>query len=119
MPDRINANLPSRDFGETERFYAALGFVTAFKGADWMVLTRGPLELEFFPHPDLKPEESWFSACVRVADLDALYAAWRAAGLPTDGIPRLTPPKQESFGQRMFALVDSDGSLLRCLGEDQ
>lgn len=119
MPDRITANLPSRDFDATERFYAALGFETAYKGEDWMILTRAALELEFFPHPGLQPEESWFSACVRVVDLDALYDAWSRAGLPAEGIPRLTAPKLEPFGLRMFALIDEDGSLLRCIGEGQ
>lgn len=117
MPqDRITANLPSRNFGKTEDFYAALGFVTRFRDAGWMILTRGPLELEFFLHPKLDPRESWFGACIRVADLDALYAAFQSAALPATptAIPRLTAPHREAFG-RMFALVDLDGNLLRCL----
>lgn len=115
MPDRITANLPSRDFNATVDFYAALGFSVVFKDRGWMILRRGPLELEFFPHPDLDPAESWFSACVRVADIDALYREWSAVGLPTQGAPRITPLKDEPFGMRMFALIDRDGSLLRCM----
>ncbi len=117
MPDRIIANLPSRDFAATVDFYGALGFDAGFRNEGWLILDRGPLEIEFFPHRDLDPRSSWFSACVRVDDLDGLFAMWRAAGLPTDGtaIPRLTDIVELPNAPRMFALVDPDGSLLRVL----
>jgi catechol 2,3-dioxygenase-like lactoylglutathione lyase family enzyme len=94
MTDRATANLPARSLDETEAFYAALGFNVAFKDEGWMILQRGSLELEFFPHPELDPKQSWFSACLRVDDLDALYAAFQQSGLPNDcwSTPRLTPP---------------------------
>lgn len=117
MKDRITANLPARDFSETATFYEKLGFVVAFRDAGWMILTRGPLEIEFFPYPDLDPATSSFGACVRVADVDALHRDWSSAALPQHGIPRLTPPRDEAFGFRMSALVDLNGSLLRCLTE--
>jgi hypothetical protein len=121
MADRATANLPSRDFAVTADFYGALGFAALFRDDGWMILVRGSLELEFFPMPQLKPKESWFSACLRVDDLDGLYAGFAAAadtaGLSRSAtaIPRLTPPVLEPFGLRMFALVDPDGSLIRCI----
>ena len=115
MTDRITANLPSKDLDETERFYAHLGFATSFRDDAWMVMVRGPLEVEFFPHRELDPQTSWFSACVRVADVDALYSQWSAVGLPKGGIPRLTPPNDEPGGMRQACLVDCNGSLLRIL----
>ncbi len=115
--DRITANLPAINFDATEAFYAALGFETGFKDDGWMILSRGSLELEFFPYPELNPWESSFSACVRVIDLDTLHTAWKEAGLSANGIPRLTAPRLEPFGLRMFALVDPNGSLLRCIAE--
>ncbi|MES2145714.1 MAG: bleomycin resistance protein, partial [Pseudomonadota bacterium] len=66
MADRITANLPARDFAATSAFYAALGFAEAYRGEGWMILRRGPLVLEFFPHPDVDPLTSSFSACIRV-----------------------------------------------------
>jgi catechol 2,3-dioxygenase-like lactoylglutathione lyase family enzyme len=118
--DRITANLPARDFNATIAFYAKLGFVEDYRDPHWMILARGPLVLEFFPYPDLDPASSSFSACVRVDDLDALYAAWGSVGLPPAGIPRVQgPPHAIVDGLRMFAVVDLDGSLLRCLGEDR
>jgi len=114
--DRITANLPARDLLQTGAFYRRLGFQIDFQDEGWMIVSRGSLELEFFPYPELDPWTSSFSACVRVSDVDALYAEWAQAGLPTQGIPRLTPPRNEPFGLSMAALVDLNGSLLRLLG---
>jgi len=118
MADRATANLPAKDMDATAHFYARLGFTAGFKDDGWMILNRRALELEFFPYRDLDPSLSSFSACLRVDDLDALYAAFQKAGLPSDcwSIPRLTAPKLEDFGLRMFALIDPNGSLLRCIG---
>lgn len=113
--DRITANLPARDFEETWRFYETLGFETTYRDEGWMVLKRGPLEIEFFLYRDLVPGESWFSACVRVEDGDALYDAWSRVGLPSSGIPRMTAARDEPSGLRIFPLVDPNGSLLRCI----
>jgi hypothetical protein len=117
MADRVTANLPARDMGRTEAFYHRLGFATGFRDDGWMILTRGPLEIEFFPHPTLDPWASDFGACVRVDDLDRLYADFQSAGLSADprDIPRLTPPVKQPRVPRMFGLVDENGSLLRCL----
>jgi hypothetical protein len=115
--DRITTNLPSRDFGATAAFYAALGFAQGFRDDGWMILTRGPLELEFFPWPDLDPYTSNASACVRVDDLDGLLTIWRSVGLSDNPrhIPRLTGIVKHPDVPRMFALIDPDGALLRVL----
>ncbi|MGE0493646.1 MAG: bleomycin resistance protein [Vulcanimicrobiota bacterium] len=116
MSDRVTANLPALDLDQTEAFYQRLGFSTGFKDEGWMVMHRGALELEFFPHSGLVPGESWFSACVRVNEVDSLYQDWCEANLPEQGIPRLTPPKNEPWGLRQANLIDCNGSLLRILG---
>ncbi|MDX2275034.1 MAG: bleomycin resistance protein [Hyphomonadaceae bacterium] len=115
--DRITANLPARSTDDTAAFYERLGFVVGFKDDGWLILKRGSLEIEFFAHPELDPRTSCFSACIRVDDLDALYADFCRAGLPADcwSVPRLTPPAIEPHGMRIFALIDLDGSLLRCI----
>lgn len=117
MADRITANLPARDLATTSAFYARLGFVERFRDDGWMILERGPLMLEFFPHPDCDPWSSWFSACIRVDDPDALLKEWQGAGLPSDArsIPRLTGFFKPGAAPRMFALVDENGSLLRVI----
>ena len=114
---RITANLPSRDFSATEAFYARLGFATDYRDEGWMILRRGPLEVEFFPHPELDPAASWFSACIRLDDIDTLFAEWENLDLPRDrtSIPRLVAPMKHQNVPRFFALIDPDGSLWRCL----
>ncbi len=114
--DRATANLPSADLDRTAAFYAALGFVIAFKDDGWMILERGAITLEFFPVA-VDPRTTTGSACLRVDDLDALHADFRAVGqLP--GFCRTTPgvlPISEAHGLRMFVLIDPHGNLLRCL----
>lgn len=116
MTDRLTANLPARSFDETSRFFEKIGFAVQFRDEGWMIMSAGPLEIEFFPHPDLDPKTSWFSACVRVADVDALHDRWSRALAGYEAHFRITPPADQAFGLRMFALIDPNGSLLRCLG---
>ena len=73
--------------------------------------------LEFFPHPELDPATTWFSCCLRTDDLDGLYSACTAAGVPEQcwGFPRLHAPKMEESGLRIGYLVDPDGSLVRLI----
>jgi catechol 2,3-dioxygenase-like lactoylglutathione lyase family enzyme len=115
MADHATPNLPSRDFGVTERFYAVLGFETGWRDEGWMILDRGTVKLEFFPYPDLDPMSSSFSCCLRLDDIDTFYAAAIAAGLPETcfGHPRLNPPRVEASGMRIAYMVDPDGTLLR------
>ncbi|TCW83965.1 bleomycin resistance protein [Burkholderia sp. SRS-46] len=117
MTDFASPNLPSRDFGATSRFYAKLGFVEAWRDDGWMILERGDLLLEFFPHPDLDPAASWFSCCFRLDDVDAFFEVVLAAGVPetTTGWPRAHRPKHEAWGGTVGALIDPDGSLIRLI----
>ena len=120
LTDRATPNLPSRDFTATAQFYAALGFCESWRDANWMILTRGTLVLEFFPSPDLDPEASAFGSCLRLDDVEAFYSVLLAAGIPeTDiGYPRLHRPKREPWGGLVGALIDPDGSLLRLIQEN-
>lgn len=115
MVDRATPNLPSRDLDATAAFYAALGFATTYGAPGWLILERGSLVLEFFPDPGLDPATTAAGCCLRVDDLDGLYADCVAAGLPVThlGRPRLHPPEVEDSGMRIGYLVDADGNLLR------
>ena len=115
--DRSTPNLPSRDFDITERFYLGIGFARVFRDDGWMILRRGTVDLEFFPHPGLDSERSWFSCCLRLDDVDAFHIACRDAAIPegSAGHPRLQAPSA-SHGLRMGALVDPDGTLVRVIG---
>jgi catechol 2,3-dioxygenase-like lactoylglutathione lyase family enzyme len=117
VTDYATPNLPSRDFSVTAAFWARLGFAEDWRDDGWMILSRGRMEVEFFPHPGLDPRQSWFSACLRVDDLDGLYREWQGLGLSGDpqAIPRLGPVTHDPPVPRMFALIDPDGSLIRVL----
>ncbi len=119
MTEVITANLPARDFDKTEAFYTRLGFETRFRNEGWMIMGFGDTQVEFFPHPEVDPKASWFSACLRSQDIEALHARFSKAGLPTDrhATPRLTEIFKLDNAPRMFALVDEDGSLWRVLDE--
>lgn len=115
MVDHATPNLPARDFDATVEFYGALGFEQGWRDDGWMILERGDLMLEFFPYPDLDPFTSSFSCCLRLDDIDSLYAAAVSAGVPEarTGHPRLHPAKIEASGMRIAYLIDPDGTLLR------
>jgi catechol 2,3-dioxygenase-like lactoylglutathione lyase family enzyme len=117
MVDRATPNLPSRDLDATAAFYAALGFTTTYDDPGWLILERGSLVLEFFPDPETDPASTTASCCLRVDDVDGLYADCVAAGLPEThlGWPRLHPPKVEDSGLRIGYLVDADGNLVRLI----
>jgi catechol 2,3-dioxygenase-like lactoylglutathione lyase family enzyme len=117
MPDRATVNLPAIDFEATSAFYGRLGFREGYRSGAWMILERGDLVMEFFPHPELKPAESWFSACLRLDDADGFFETCRAAGIGegSTGFPRISRPKLEESGLRIGALLDPNGSLLRLI----
>jgi hypothetical protein len=112
--DRATPNLPSRDFDVTSAFYANFGFEEGWRDDGWMILKRGNSTLEFFPHRDLKPSDSWFSCCLRLDDLAAFYSACLEVGVPEQccGHPRVQPPRLEENGLTIAALIDPDGTLL-------
>ncbi|MCL2795468.1 MAG: bleomycin resistance protein [Microbacteriaceae bacterium] len=119
MADFAAPNLPARDFAATEAFYAQLGFRRAFRDETWLVLRRGTAQLEFFPAPGLDPATHGHSCSLRVADLDALWAAVQATGVPEEpmGFPWSVPPRRQPWGQRMAELIDPDGTLVHLIEE--
>ncbi len=117
MSDRTVPNLPSRDFDDTITFYGGFGFETVYRDDGWLILRRGELELEFFPFPDLVPEESSFMCSIRVDDVDELYRQIYGAGVveKTAGRPRLHPVALQPWGRRAGFLVDPDGTQLQLI----
>lgn len=115
--DQATPNLPSTDFDTTSSFFAQLGFEEAWRDDGWMILTCNGMTLEFFPHPNLNPAESWFSCCLRLNDLPTFYSRCLEAGIPEQcwGHPRAQPPKLEESGLKIGALIDPDGTLIRLI----
>lgn len=117
MVDRAVPNLPSRSFDATVEFYAAFGFAVSYRDGGWLILSRGTMTLEFFLAPEHDPYASWFMASLRVRDLDDLFDAVRASGVPEvrTGIPRLVPIALQEWGQRAGYLIDLDGTQLHLI----
>ncbi len=106
--------LPSRSLHATIAFYGKLGFDGQLLAADtYAILTRGNLELHFFPHPDLNPSECYAGCYMRIADVDGLHDAFASAKVPGSGIPRLEKVEDKPWRMREFALLDEDGNLVK------
>lgn len=110
--------LPCRSVSATTTFYRRLGFEGGAHGfdQDYAIFKRGTIELHFFAHAELDPDVSWAGCYIRVNDVQSLYEASLASGLPTSGIPRMHPLEDKPWGLKEFAVVDLDGNLLR-IGE--
>lgn len=120
MADRATPNLPSRDLDATAAFFGGLGFGCTYRDEGWMILARGDIVLEFFPHPELDPATSSFACCLRLDDVDGFVEECLAARIPetTQGWPRVHRPVVEDSGLRIGALIDPDCTLLRLVQND-
>ena len=112
--DRATPTLPARSFDATAHFYGGLGFSVDYRSDAWMILSRGGVQLEFFPFPDLDPASSSFGACLRLDDVIGFFKIALAAGVPetSTGWPRVQRPKRDSSGMTIGYLVDPDCTLL-------
>ena len=99
----------------TTEFYLRLGFEGGAHefSQDYAIFTRDTIELHFFLHPDLVPSASWAGCYIRVGDVQNLYQASLASGLPNLGIPRMDWLEDKPWGLKEFSVVDPDGNLIR------
>ncbi|MFG6447709.1 bleomycin resistance protein [Roseateles sp. BYS180W] len=115
--DRSIPVLPAKSMEATLAFYRRLGFdaevVSTPPAPDYAIADRGTLEIHFFLHEDLLPQQSAFGCYFRVNDVDALYREYAALGLPKTGMPRIIELEDKPWGMREFALIDENGSLIR------
>ena len=107
--------LPSRSVSDTLEFFRRLGFDGKIcgDGDSYAILTRGTIELHFFTHNELRPDESCAGCYIRVLDVESVYRSFALAQLPRKGIPRLDAIADKPWEMREFAIVDPDGNLLR------
>jgi catechol 2,3-dioxygenase-like lactoylglutathione lyase family enzyme len=107
--------LPSRSIEATTEFYRPLGFQGGAHefNPEYAIFRRGAVELHFFKHGALVPAESFAGCYIRVQDVDSVYKACSAVGLPSCGLPRIDRLEDKPWGLREFAVVDPDGNLLR------
>jgi catechol 2,3-dioxygenase-like lactoylglutathione lyase family enzyme len=110
MPESISAlTLATHDMARAVAFYQALGFVVKFGGPDAaftsFVVGAGHLNLTRVAR---EIRWSWWGRVIfYVADVDATYAGACASGLAPEFAPR-----DASWGERYFHIVDPDGHEL-------
>jgi len=105
--------LPVLDMQLTRAFYELLGFKAGYHDEHYDILRRGRLVVHLEKHAALIPEDNSTSCYWRVTDADALYRAFAPLGLPSEGLPSLTQPCNESWGMREFTIRDPSGNLIR------
>jgi len=107
--------LPCRSVAVTTEFYRKLGFEGGAHefNREYAIFRQGPVELHFFTHSELVPAESFAGCYIRVRDVQSVFEAWSASGLPGTGRPRMDRLEDKPWGLKEFAVVDPDGNLLR------
>lgn len=111
------------DFGPVKAFYGRLGFGVEREDAGddgYLVMRRGEAAIAFWPGSAAVARHSFFGrfpagtprgvgveVIIEVSDVDAIYAAARAAG----GV--VTPPRMRPWGARDFRMEDPFGYYLR------
>jgi catechol 2,3-dioxygenase-like lactoylglutathione lyase family enzyme len=107
--ERISAvTLAVRDMAESFRFYASLGFVLHYGGADSAFtsfrLSDNYLNLEL---DTAHAPAIWGRIVFYVSDVDAIFARVRQLNLSPS-----TEPRDAEWGERYFHISDPDGHEL-------
>ena len=99
--------LASLDFDATEAFYQQkLGFATAYKSDDYLIMNRADLVLHFWACDDKNIAEST-SCYINVEGVDELYVEYEQVEVIH---PHPNAKVQDhAHGMREFAIVDGDG----------
>jgi hypothetical protein len=107
--------LPSRSVSDTAAFYERFGFEGGIHeiNSGYAILRRGSVELHFFTHLELVPEESSAGCYIRVMDVESFYRSCLSSQMPRAGIPRMDTIENKPWGLREFAVIDPDGNLIR------
>jgi len=109
MLTRAVPKLPMRNVDETKRFYLnQLGFHLINEYPGYLLIQKDGVELHFFEHNTLIPEENYGQVYLRVNQIDKLYDAL----INTESKISLSKLEAKPWGQKEFALLDPDKNLL-------
>ena len=120
--ERMIPLLPCRSIDDQIGFYETLGFEVTYRQKApnvYASVQRGGIELHFFVMKGYDPAGSYSTCYVMVADIDPLYADFRArlkeamGRVPTRGMPRIGALKDMSYGVRQFLMTDPGGNIIR------
>lgn len=118
---------PSSDFDRTAAFYGTLSFTEENRFGDYYLILEheAGMELHFYGAGRVKTKSNDHAAYIRfetAAESDELYERWApiaessAFSAVAGKAGRLVHPSDTDYGLREFALLDSDGNLLRIGG---
>lgn len=101
--------LATHDMARAVRFYAALGFVLRYGGeaAAFTSFSAGNACLNLTTEGCDREWSWWGRVIFHVADVDRLYQQALDAGLRPQA-----PPRDATWGERFFHIVDPDGHEL-------
>lgn len=106
----IHPKLPMRSRAATMQFYQQMGFVKVGGDYDeYLMVKRDSIEIHFFLHQDLKPDDNYGQVYIRTDYIDDLYQSFLRAGVPIHPAGHLM---QKPWGQREFSILDPDKNLL-------
>ena|SRR6516165_5837112 len=117
-----NIGICTTDVARSVAFYQRLGFSEAYRNDRGVLVAAGAAHLFIFATQQSNPapvgrDLGLFGnppgidhISFAVADVDAMYATLRAAGVVLGG-----PPEDQSWGARMVGLKDPDGNNLYLL----
>jgi uncharacterized glyoxalase superfamily protein PhnB len=97
--------LPVEDMADSVAFWTAAGFGVERYSAEFAIAEHDGVELHLV---DSEPSgRDRGAAYLHVHDVDAVHAAWAAAGLPVSEL------RDEPWGMREFHLTDPGGNRVR------
>ncbi|MFT3885343.1 MAG: VOC family protein [Flavobacteriales bacterium] len=106
----VHPKLPMRDKAITRAYYEhGLGFRMAAEYDDYLIVQHDAIELHFFLFRELDPKANDGQVYFRTDAIDELYRAFQARGVAIHPNGALA---DKPWGQREFALLDSDHNLL-------
>ena len=108
----INPKLPMRDKAITRDFYVNKLDFKDIGSADfdgYLILQKDNIQIHFFEFKGLDPNENYGQVYIRTNDIDNLYQSMlgNKVSIHPNGTLQAKP-----WGQKEFALLDTDNNLL-------
>jgi len=111
MIKSVVPKLPFTDKKQTLDFYMQrLGFELLSDYGDYLIMRREGAELHFFAYPTLVPAKSDFMIYLRIdSGIEQLYEQMQKQQPALERLHRL---ETKPWGQKEFAIIDPNGTLL-------
>jgi hypothetical protein len=107
---QVLPKLPMREKDLTKAYYlGSLGFTEIADYGNYLILSKDEIEIHFFEHRELKPNENYGQVYIRVKGIDAFYQQLLNDHIAIHPNGRL---EVKPWHQKEFALLDPDNNLL-------